>query len=130
MDILKFRNLFASRLRKHNHYGYLQIANVEQIDFLSLSKNRDCCIIRDLNSEANASPSVMVKIKNNIFDFQRTMENNSNNIIYKSSFSKDFKQQLSKISKSNILIDIIIFIIKIFMKIKRIIGNLKRSIVK
>lgn len=130
LDILKFRNLFASRLRKHNHYGYLQIANVEQIDFLSLNKYRECCIIRDLNSDVNDSLSFMAKIKNNIFDFQRSMENSSNNIIYKSSFPKDFEQQLSKISKSNIFIDLIIFTIKVFMKVKRIIGNLKRSIVK
>jgi hypothetical protein len=126
LDILKLRNSFALRNSKHNHIGHLKVISFDKFDFESLNKIQDCCIIQDFSFENKELPFLIHEISFVKINANRKLKNKTKTVIYDVESKLGFNKSNLKSKMLDTTINLTIHSVKVFFKLKRILGNIKR----
>jgi hypothetical protein len=126
LDLLKFRNAIICETNRVQHYGYIKIINFAYGKLEELNKSQNFCVIHDHSSHMS-DLSFFKKIINQIkINTTRVVEDNIKTVRYNIEGKLDFNKINLKISTSDAFINFLIYIVKVFFKVKRFFGNIKR----
>ena len=128
LDILKLRNSFASRLKFLNHYGYMRVINFNQLDIKSLNFYENYCIIEESTSKINKLSIFKKEVNTKKINTVRRTKIGSKISSYIIEDGKSYIEKNSSSFHFDILVTILIYIIKLFYKVKRFFGNIKRRL--
>ena len=128
LDILKLRNSFACRLKILNHYGYLKVINFNQFDFKSLNTYENYCIIEESTSKINKLSIFKKEINTNKINTVRQKKNDLKIPSYIIEDGQSYREKNSISFYFDIFVTSLIYILKLFFKVKRFFGNIKRSL--
>jgi hypothetical protein len=128
LELTKLRNAFAIRMKLYGHYGNLKFTNFNFFNFTSLNKFQDCCIIQDFSSDTIKLPFFKEKLSSTKINAVRILKNNTKILTYNIEGEFSYEQKNSKILRSNVFINLLIYSLKVFFKSKRILGNIKRRL--
>lgn len=129
IELLKYRNEIARRTKINGHYGYIKVTDFSYYNNYLLKNLQDFCIIQDFTSDNHNSSHFKKDIWNDKINAYRFLKKNK---IVNYSIKGKFKGNPNIKNKLMLkfLMDIIIYLVKIFFKIKRILGNIKRQVYK
>lgn len=120
MNILRLRALLTSTINRKvsKYFGHIKVISFEQNFLKYLNKNQDVCIIQDFSYGNNSSfkkEFSSVKISS-----YRTKIGNTKSVEYVTESESDILYDNSKILRSEILINFLIYVLKSLRKFKRI----------
>lgn len=128
LDILKLRNSFACRLKILNHYGHLKVINFNQFDFKSLNTYENYCIIEESTSKINKLSIFKKEINTNKINTARKEKKDLKIPSYIIEDGQSYREKNSISFYFDIFVTSLIYILKLFFKVKRFFGNIKRSL--
>ena len=128
LDILKLRNNFASRLKILNHHGYLKVINFNQFNFKSLNTYDNYCTIEELTSQINNLPNLNKDANSNKINTYRKVEKKSKFFSYIIERNGKLEEKNFNTFHLDIFINSLIYIFKLFLKMRRFLGDIKRSL--
>ena len=110
----------------HCHYGHITISSLNNFHLESLKKSNNYCIIQDFSFENIELPFLKNEIGFAKINATRTLKNKIKTVTYNIEGEFSLNKSNLKLPAFDAAINFIIYSVKVFFKIKRILGNIKR----